>query len=104
MKLLAVCACPMGVAHTYMAAEAIEKAAKEKGHSIKVETQGATGFDRKITNEEVKDADAIILTTDVPIRERERFQSLKIFNVSSTACIKSANKIIEAIEQQLKPK
>lgn len=102
MKIVAVTACAAGVAHTFMAAEAIEKAAKEKGHEIKVETQGAIGIDNRINADEIKEADAVILTTDITIRERERFNGKKIFNVSSTACIKSANKIIDAIEEKCK--
>ena len=102
MKLLAVTACAAGVAHTFMAAEGIEKAAKEKGHEIKVETQGALGIDNRITAEEVAAADAVILTKDIPIRERERFEGKKIFNVTSTACITNGTQIIEAIEERCK--
>ena len=102
MKLLSVTACAAGVAHTFMAAESIEKAAKEYGHEIKVETQGAIGIENRLTDEEISAADAVLLTTDIPIRERERFASSNIFNVSSTAMIKSANKIIEAIENSFK--
>jgi fructose-specific phosphotransferase system IIB component len=102
MKLLSVTACAAGVAHTFMAAESIENAAKARGHEIKVETQGALGIENRITAEDIKEADAIIMTTDIPIRERDRFESLKVFNVSSTAMIKSANKIIEAVEENCK--
>ena len=102
MKLVAVTACAAGVAHTYMAAESIQNAALKKGHQIKVETQGATGIENKISADEVKNADAVIMTNDIPIRERERFNNKRIFNVTSTDCIKSANKIIEAIEQNCK--
>lgn len=102
MKLLAVTACAAGVAHTFMAAEALENAAKKRGHQIKVETQGAAGIENRITENEVNEADAIILTKDIPIRERERFASLKIFNVTSTAAIKSSEKIIEAVENNCK--
>lgn len=102
MKLLSVTACAAGVAHTFMAAESIENAAKAKGHEIKVETQGALGIENRISATEIKEADAVILTTDIPIRERERFEGKKIFNVSSTAMIKSANKIIEAVEENCK--
>lgn len=102
MKLLAVTACSAGVAHTYMAAEAIEVAAKKKGYEIKVETQGASGIENRINEEDIKNADAVVLTTDIPIREKDRFKSLKIFNVSSTGIIKSADKIIEVIEEKCK--
>lgn len=102
MKLLSVTACAAGVAHTFMAAESIENAAKARGHEIKVETQGALGIENRITADDIKEADAIIMTTDIPIRERDRFESLEVFNVSSTAMIKSANKIIEAVEENCK--
>ena len=69
MKLLAVTSCPSGVAHTYMAAEAIEKAAKEKGWEIKVETQGSYGLENRITLEDVTSADFVLLTKDIAIKE-----------------------------------
>ena len=102
MKLVAVTACAAGVAHTYMAAEGIEKAAKEKGHEIKVETQGTIGIENRIEEDDLKGVSAVILTSDIPIRGRERFNGFKIFNVSSTACIVNAPKIIEAIEERCK--
>lgn len=102
MKLLAVTACAAGVAHTFMAAESLEVAAKARGHEIKVETQGAAGIENRITKDEIKEADAIILTKDIPIRERERFACLQVFNVTSTAAIKCASKIIEAVENNCK--
>ena len=52
MKIVAVTACPTGIAHTYMAAEQLEKTAKKLGHSIKVETQGAMGIENKLTDED----------------------------------------------------
>ena len=102
MKLLAVTACAAGVAHTFMAAESIENAAKKRGHEIKVETQGTLGIDNRITAEEIAVADAVILTKDIPIRERDRFDGKKIFNVTTTACITNGPKIIEAIEERCK--
>lgn len=102
MNILVVTACAAGVAHTYMAAESIQNAGLKRGHQIKVETQGATGIENRLSADDVKNADVIVLTNDIPIRERERFNSKRIFNVTSTDCIKSANKIIEAIEQNCK--
>lgn len=101
MNIVVVTACAAGVAHTYMAAESIQNAALAKNHNVKVETQGATGIENKISKEEVNQADVVILTNDIPIRERERFNAKRIFNVTSTDCIKSANKIIEAIEKSI---
>ena len=72
MKFLAVTACPSGVAHTYMAAEAIEKACRERGIEVKVETQGSIGIENEITADDVKDADIVILTKDMPIKNEEK--------------------------------
>ncbi len=61
-KIIAVTACPSGVAHTYMAAEALESAAKAKGWEVKVETQGSIGLENELTAADVAEADMVILT------------------------------------------
>ena len=66
-KIVAVTACPSGVAHTYMAAEALESAAKAKGWEVKVETQGSIGLENELTAADVADADMVILTKDIGI-------------------------------------
>ena len=68
MKFLAVTACPSGVAHTYMAAEAIQQACEKAGVECKVETQGSIGIENEITAADIATADAVILTTDMPIK------------------------------------
>ncbi len=70
--LLAITSCPTGIAHTYMAAEALEQAAKDKGIQIYVEPQGSGGIDR-FTPEQIAQADAIIIASDVGVSQRERF-------------------------------
>ncbi|SUG68634.1 PTS system fructose-like IIB component 1 precursor [Salmonella enterica subsp. enterica] len=72
-KIIAVTACPSGVAHTYMAAEALESAAKAKGWDVKVETQGSIGLENELTAEDVASADMVILTKDIGIKFEERF-------------------------------
>jgi PTS system fructose-specific IIC component len=72
MKFVAVTSCPTGIAHTYMAAEGLEQAAKAAGHTIEVETQGSAGFDR-LSPETIAAADAVIFAVGVPVRERARF-------------------------------
>ena len=56
MKILAVTACPTGIAHTYMAAEAIEEAAKKEGYEVKVETRGSVGVENELSAEDIKSA------------------------------------------------
>jgi len=98
MKLLAVTACPSGVAHTYMAAEALERAAKAKGIEIKVETQGSIGVENKITADDIKGVDAVILTKDMGIKEVERFNGLPIVKVGVSDAVKKADAIIEKVQ------
>lgn len=98
MKILAVTACPSGVAHTYMAAEAIEQAAKKKGHIVKVETQGSVGIENQITKEDLKDVDYVILTKDIAIRDAERFEGLKVVKVGISDAVKKAPQIIAKLE------
>ncbi len=101
MKMLAVTSCPSGVAHTYMAAEALERAAKEKGWEIKVETQGSYGIENRIDISEVADADIILLTKDIAIKEEERFHGRPIVRVGVADAVKKAPQIIEQLAKKL---
>lgn len=101
MKILAVTACPSGVAHTYMAAEALKKAAEEKEHLIKVETQGSIGVENVITEHDIQKADVVILTKDMPIKNEERFKNLLIVRVAISDAVKKADIIINKIEQHM---
>ena len=76
MKILAITACPTGIAHTYMAAESLEFAGKKLGHDIKVETQGAMGVENRFSDKDIKEADALILAADIPVAGRDRFQGI----------------------------
>jgi len=97
MKILAVTACPSGVAHTYMAAEALERAAKAKSIEIKVETQGSIGVENKITAEDVQGADVVILTKDMGIKEVERFNGLLTVKVAISDVVKKADQLIDKV-------
>ncbi len=101
MKIVAVCSCPSGVAHTYMACEGLEIAAKKREAVIKIETQGAMGIENEISAQEVADADFVILTNDVKIRNAERFDDKPVFYISSNDAIRKAEKIIENIVAEL---
>ncbi|MDQ6614868.1 MAG: fructose-specific PTS transporter subunit EIIC [Actinomycetota bacterium] len=75
MRIVAVTSCPTGIAHTYMAAEALEEAARDAGHTITVETQGAAGAS-PIPPEEIAAADVAIFAADVEVRDKQRFAGL----------------------------
>ncbi len=104
MKIAAVTACPSGVAHTYMSAEALERAAKAKGIYIKVETQGSIGIENRLTIDDIKDADVVILTKDIGLKETERFNGKTIVRVGISDLVKKADKVIEKIEAHIKSK
>ncbi len=97
MKLVAVTSCPTGIAHTYMAAEAIEQAAKAAGHDISVETQGAAGA-TPIAPEVIAAADAVIFATDVEVRGRERFVGKPTIQTSVKRGINGASELITEAE------
>jgi len=92
-KLLAVTGCATGIAHTYMAAEAIQKAAKEKNVEIKVETRGASGTENKFTEEEINEAHAIIIAADTDV-DAGRFAGKNVINVGVAEGIKNAHGLI----------
>lgn len=71
-RLVAVTACPTGIAHTYMAADSLEQAAKELGYDLQVETQGSSSF-TPLPQEYIDNADAVIFATDVGVKDRDRF-------------------------------
>lgn len=77
MKILAITACPVGIAHTYMAAENLQKAGRELGIDIKVETQGSTGVENALTDRDIEEADGIIIAADKTV-DKERFAGKKV--------------------------
>ena len=94
-KIIAVTACATGVAHTYMAAQALKKAAQKKGYLIKVETQGATGIENELTEKDVKIGEVVIFAVDTKVRNEERFNAKDILKVPVAAPIKNAEKILD---------
>ena len=97
MKIVAVTACPTGIAHTYMAAEQLEKTAKKLGHTIKVETQGAMGIENELSEADIAGAAVLILAVDISIEREERFDKIRKIKVPVQAALKNP----EAIFSQL---
>jgi len=94
MKLLAITSCPNGIAHTYMAAESLQMAAKSLGFEMKVETRGSVGVENEITMQDVKEAHAIIIAADTNV-DRERFQGITIIDASVQEAIKNPKGLVE---------
>ncbi|MFE7502525.1 fructose-specific PTS transporter subunit EIIC [Streptomyces albidoflavus] len=98
-RIVAVTSCPTGIAHTYMAAEALQRAGEEEGVDLRVETQGSAGF-RRIDPAVVAAADAVILAHDVEVREKARFAGKPVVDVGVKAAInRPAALIAEAREK-----
>jgi len=97
MKIVAVTACPTGIAHTYMAAEQLEKTARKLGHTIKVETQGAMGIENKLTDDDISGAGLAILAVDIAIEEAERFERIRKIKVPVQAALKNPEAIFAQI-------
>lgn len=102
MKIAAVSACPTGVAHTYMAQEAIEKECLKRGYEVKVETQGSMGIENELDQEEIDEADVVILAVSIGIDGEERFEeknnSGKVLHVDPGEVIKYPKESIDKIE------
>lgn len=97
MKIVAVTACPTGVAHTYMAAEQLEKTAKSLGHQIKVETQGAMGIENELSQADVDAADVAILAADIALERPERFDRIRRIDVPVQQAIKDPRAVLARI-------
>lgn len=97
MKFVAVTACPTGIAHTYMAAEALEEAARSAGHDILVETQGAAGA-TPLTPEQIAEADAVIFAVDVEVRDRDRFSGKPLVEAPVKKAISGSAELVGSAE------
>ncbi len=97
IKVLAVTACPTGIAHTYMAAEALQKAGEKLGVSIKVETNGSGGVKNQLTKKEIEECDGIIIAADKTV-EMARFDGKKVYKTKVSDGIKMPEELINKIE------
>lgn len=101
--VVCVTACPAGIAHTYMAAEYLEKAGKKLGINVFVEKQGANGIEGRLTADQLNNATACVFATEVAIKEVERFDGIPTVEVPVAEPIKYAERILkQAIEQSSK--
>ncbi len=98
MNIVAVTACPTGIAHTYMAAEQIEKTARALGHDIKVETQGAMGIENELSADDIREADVAIFAVDIAVEQRDRFDGKRIIEVAVHEAIKNPKAVFEKLD------
>ena len=98
-KVIALCACPMGLAHTFMAAEAIEVEAKKRGYDVKVETQGSDGTQNELTRSDIDNADIIIHAIAITPSGMDRFNGMEVYGISLQDAIKDIGGIFDEIEE-----
>lgn len=101
MKIVGVCACVAGIAHTYLAQEKLINAAEKRGHKINVETQGVIGQENTLNENDIKEADVVILAIDVSISGKERFKGKKVIEVPTKTVVHASEQLIEKIESML---
>lgn len=101
MRLVAVCACTVGIAHTYMAQKAIEDECAKRGIDVKVETQGGLGIDNELDEDEVAEADYALLAIDIGIEGEDRFEEKadegRLLQVGSADVISDAAGVIDKL-------
>ncbi|WP_075734592.1 PTS fructose transporter subunit IIABC [Streptomyces acidiscabies] len=98
-RIVAVTSCPTGIAHTYMAAESLENAAREAGVQLTVETQGSAGFTR-LDPQLIADADGVIFAHDVPVRDKDRFAGKPTVDVGVKAGINRPSELIAEVKDK----
>jgi len=98
MKIVAITACPTGIAHTYMAAARLEQVAKEMGHEIKVETQGAMGIENALSAGDIREARVALFAVDIQVEGRDRFAGKKIVEVSLKEVLKNTQEVFKKLD------
>lgn len=93
--IVAVTCCPSGVAHTFMAAKALEKAGAAAGIKIKVETQGQNGIQNRITDLDVANVKLVILAHDIQVKDAQRFANANVIECSTKEAMKKAAQLIQ---------
>ena len=93
-RIVAITSCPTGIAHTFMAAEGLQKGAEALGHTIKVETQGSVGAQNTLTDADVRAADLVIIAADTKV-DKSRFAGKPIYETSTNAAIKDGQALVK---------
>ena len=101
MRIVGVTSCIAGLAHTPMAAKALEKAGTKLGHNVKIEQQGAMGTVDEITQADINSADVVIIAADRVIEGEERFAGKQVVRVKIGQCVTNAEAVITKISEAM---
>lgn len=101
MKVVGITSCTCGIAHTYMAREKLIDAGKRLGIEVKIETQGSGGVEYALRDQDVQEADCVLLATDVAIAGTDRFKGKPVVKVPVSTAIKSPEHLLKQIQEKL---
>mgnify|MGYP004457403363 FL=1 len=101
MKIVGIAACTSGIAHTYIAKEKLEAAAKELGHEVHIETQGTIGTEDELKKADIEAADVVIIAADIKVSGKERFKGKRVVEIPTHIAIKSPKALINKIQEEL---
>lgn len=101
MNIVGITSCTVGIAHTYMAREKLIAAGKKLNINVKIEAQGSAGVEYKLTEEDIRNADAVIIASDVVVSGKERFKGKPLIEVPISVGIKSPENLLIQIKTKL---
>ena len=104
MNIVGITSCTCGIAHTYMAREKLLETGKRLGWSGKIETQGSGGVEFPLSEQDIQEADCVLLATDVAVSGTERFKGKPTVKVPVSTAIKSPEQLLKKIEAKLNAK
>lgn len=101
MKVVGITACTAGIAHTYIVAEKIQKAAEEAGCTCKIETQGTIGTQNELTPDDIANCDVVIVAHDIQVHGMDRFEGKPVVDIPITVAMKNPKSLIATIQKKL---
>ncbi|KWZ85143.1 PTS fructose transporter subunit IIB [Heyndrickxia coagulans] len=101
MNIVGISACTSGIAHTYIAKEKLIKVGQQFGHTVHIETQGTIGIEDELTQQQIKEADLVIIAADIKVSGKERFKGKKVIEIPTNIAIKAPKQLYKKIEEEL---
>lgn len=101
LKIVGVTACTVGIAHTYMAWEKLVNTAEKLGMEAHIETQGSAGMENQLTDEQIKEANIVVIAADVVITGEDRFKGKPVVKVPTNTAIQTPESLLRTIQKKL---
>lgn len=101
LKIVGVTACTVGIAHTYMAREKLVNTAEKLGMEAHIETQGSAGMENQLTDEQIKEANIVVIAADVVITGEDRFKGKPVVKVPTNTAIQTPESLLRTIQKKL---